>query len=327
MIPPPEDFVWRNRTSRMVQYFVASTSTPVRCWRRDRGRSRRGVQRPGKGRQPVGAGGRPQARKPWHRAGTGTPPDRILHRRGRSYLDLSVMHSNREAIRLYERLKFERINVFTGRTRNVDQRTIVHRFAAAGTTQPLRAHHHPRGAATRIGVNVLDAEAGFFELALGAAASPPRVVERVDHVDRDEPLRRQGGHPSLPRTRRPAGTGTGKVGTCRRPGVPRRIRWSSNRLAANRAPASASTFDRESLRAAIRGAQHCESVLLEEYVEGMDLRIIVIDGRVVAAATRRPPRIQGPDGHDPQPDRETEPTPRGDRRREQHPIDRRPNAA
>lgn len=37
----------------------------------------------------------------------------------------------------------------------------------------------------------------------------------------------------------------------------------------------------------------CENVLLEEYVQGQDLRIIVIDNAVVAAAVRRPPRIQG----------------------------------
>ena len=52
--------------------------------------------------------------------------------------------------------------------------------------------------------------------------------------------------------------------------------------------------DGEALHAAIEEAKtHCETVLLEEYVRGMDLRIIVIDGNIVAAATRRPPRIKG----------------------------------
>jgi GNAT-family acetyltransferase (TIGR03103 family) len=52
--------------------------------------------------------------------------------------------------------------------------------------------------------------------------------------------------------------------------------------------------DGEALHAAIEEAKtHCETVLLEEYVRGMDLRIIVIDGHIVAAATRRPPRIKG----------------------------------
>jgi GNAT-family acetyltransferase (TIGR03103 family) len=52
--------------------------------------------------------------------------------------------------------------------------------------------------------------------------------------------------------------------------------------------------DAAALRIAIDEARKfCENVLLEEYVRGGDLRVIVIDGKVVAAATRRPPRIQG----------------------------------
>jgi GNAT-family acetyltransferase (TIGR03103 family) len=52
--------------------------------------------------------------------------------------------------------------------------------------------------------------------------------------------------------------------------------------------------DAPSLQAAIEEARkYCDTILLEEYVKGIDLRVIVIDGRVVAAATRRPPRIQG----------------------------------
>jgi len=41
----------------------------------------------------------------------------------------------------------------------------------------------------------------------------------------------------------------------------------------------------------------CSKVLLEEMVEGADLRIIVIDYEVVAAAVRRPPKITGDGQH------------------------------
>jgi GNAT-family acetyltransferase (TIGR03103 family) len=55
----------------------------------------------------------------------------------------------------------------------------------------------------------------------------------------------------------------------------------------------------QSLEEAVRLARrHCPDVIIEEYVEGEDLRIIVIDFKVVAAAVRRPPRIVG-NGHDP----------------------------
>lgn len=45
---------------------------------------------------------------------------------------------------------------------------------------------------------------------------------------------------------------------------------------------------------AIRDARHyCDTVILEEYVEGDDLRIVVIDFEVVAAAIRRPAQVTG----------------------------------
>ncbi len=50
----------------------------------------------------------------------------------------------------------------------------------------------------------------------------------------------------------------------------------------------------EDMNAAIENARRVSSeVLLEEYVEGEDLRVVVIDGEVVAAAVRRPPVITG----------------------------------
>jgi GNAT-family acetyltransferase (TIGR03103 family) len=42
-----------------------------------------------------------------------------------------------------------------------------------------------------------------------------------------------------------------------------------------------------------RASMVCHVVVLEELVHGEDLRIIVIDGKLVAAAVRRPPRVLG----------------------------------
>lgn len=52
--------------------------------------------------------------------------------------------------------------------------------------------------------------------------------------------------------------------------------------------------DVEALEAAVTAARTvCPEVLLEQRCEGEDLRVIVIDGRVVAAAVRRPPQVDG----------------------------------
>lgn len=53
----------------------------------------------------------------------------------------------------------------------------------------------------------------------------------------------------------------------------------------------------DEVRAAIaRARQFCDRVVVEQFCAGHDLRIVVIDFRVVAAAVRRPPVVVG-DGH------------------------------
>jgi GNAT-family acetyltransferase (TIGR03103 family) len=57
--------------------------------------------------------------------------------------------------------------------------------------------------------------------------------------------------------------------------------------------------DAEVLERAIAAARRiCDTVILEEYVQGEDLRIVVIDFEVVAAAVRRPPQITGTGQHE-----------------------------
>jgi ribosomal protein S18 acetylase RimI-like enzyme len=51
--------------------------------------------------------------------------------RGRSYVDLSVMHDNREAIGLYEKLGFRRVPYFTLKRKNTINENLI-----------LFHHHH-----------------------------------------------------------------------------------------------------------------------------------------------------------------------------------------
>ena len=50
-------------------------------------------------------------------------------------------------------------------------------------------------------------------------------------------------------------------------------------------------------RAVEAACRHCPEVILEEMVTGDDVRIIVIEAKVVAAAVRRPPQITGTGEH------------------------------
>jgi GNAT-family acetyltransferase (TIGR03103 family) len=208
------------------------------------------------------------------------------------------MHDNREAIRLYERLKFERISVFTVKNRNSFNEPL---FIGSQPEEDLNPYARiiTREAQLRgINVNVLDAEAGYFELSFGgrsvvcreslsemttaiamsrcddkavthrllrsAGLRVPAQVEMIDREQAEQFLQLQGALVVKP-ARGEQGAGI-----------------------------SVDVRDTDALWKAVDEAhRHCETVLLEEYVSGADLRVIVIDGAVVAAATRRPPRIQG----------------------------------
>lgn len=299
MITPPVDFMYAQRTSRVVQFFVASDIRSGDILGVATGIDHvEAFADPERGASLWALAVDPQARNP----GIGQAIVRHMIEyyiaRGRFYLDLSVMHDNREAIRLYERLKFERINVFTVKNKNSFNEPL---FIGSQPQEKLNPYARiiTREAQRRgIGVNVLDAEAGFFELALGGRTVTCR--ESLSELTTSIAMSRCDDKAVTHRLLRKAGLR-----------VPAQGRADSDEDAADfldeygavvvkpargeqGAGISVDVRSRDALVEAVAEARkHCETVLLEEYVQGVDLRIIVIDGRVVAAATRRPPRIQG----------------------------------
>lgn len=299
MIPPPIDFMWNNRTSRGVLFFVAQDIDSGEILGAAAGVDHvEAFEDPEKGSSLWALAVDPQARSP----GVGQALVRHMAEyfiaRGRSYLDLSVMHNNREAIRLYERLKFERINVFTVKNKNSFNEPL---FIGTQPQEGLNPYAKiiTREAQRRgITVNVHDAKAGYFELSLGGRTITCReslselttsiamsrcddksVTHRIlNKAKLRVPAQLEGGNPEE------ADDFLAQHGAV----VVKPARGEQG------AGISVDVRDHEALHAAIEEAKtHCETVLLEEYVPGTDLRVIVIDGRVVAAATRRPPRIKG----------------------------------
>ena len=80
---------------------------------------------------------------------------------------------------------------------------------------------------------------------------------------------------------------------------PRWARWWSSRPGASRARASPSgcAHRRRCGRRVALARRYCPDVLLEEQCEGEDLRVVVIDHEVVAAAVRRPASVIGDGVH------------------------------
>jgi GNAT-family acetyltransferase (TIGR03103 family) len=225
---------------------------------------------------------------------------------GAAHLDLSVLHDNAPAIALYEKLGFSRAQVFCVKRKN----PINEPLFVPGAEDLARCNPYARIIADEairrgIHVEVLDPEWGELRLTHGGR----RVVTReslseltsavaMSRCDDKRVTRRILTDAGLPVPRGRSATGPedaaadeaflAEVGEV----VVKPARGEQGRgiTVGVRTP--------EELAAAVAEArQHCPDVLIEELVEGQDLRVVVIDSEVVAAAVRRPARVTGTGRH------------------------------
>jgi GNAT-family acetyltransferase (TIGR03103 family) len=219
-------------------------------------------------------------------------------RRGRSFMDLSVLHDNKTAIALYEKIGFKRVPVFALKTRSPINEQL---FAGPRTQARLNPHStiiineaRRRG----LGVEVLDAEANYFRLSLGGRSVACReslselttavAVSRCEDKAVTRRLLAKAG--LVVPDQRVSDGGDGDLGFLKRHGsvVVRPARGEQGQ------GVTMDVYDPEILSRAIEAAgRFCRTVLLEQHVRGADLRVVVINDRVVAAAIRRPAGIIG----------------------------------
>lgn len=222
--------------------------------------------------------------------------------RGRSFMDLSVVHDNHEAIALYEKLGFRRIPAFAVKTRNAINQPL-YTVPTIEDGLNLYARIIVEEAQRRgIAVEVLDAKAGYFKLKLGSRAVVCReslselttaiAMSRCDDKAVTRRILEKAGV-TVPAQREAASADENEA-FLREHGrlvvKPARGEQGKGITVDCRTP--------EELATAIDTARtYCESVLLEQLVEGDDLRVIVIGGDVVAAAIRRPAQVTGTGRH------------------------------
>ncbi len=242
-------------------------------------------------------------------AGTGEALVRVLAERyvarGRAYLDLSVLHDNAAAIALYAKLGFVRaaavcvkrknpINtpLFAGRPPGVDD---LNPYAGIIAREALQ-----RG----IRVEVTDAESGEMRLSVGSRTVVTReslselttavAMSRCDDKRVTRRIMERAGVRVARGVRAAEGdlrdaldlmTDVGEV-------VVKPARGEQGR------GITVGVADPAALERAVATAlQHCPDVLVEELVDGDDLRVVVIDRAVVAAAVRRPAEVVGDGRH------------------------------
>jgi GNAT-family acetyltransferase (TIGR03103 family) len=218
--------------------------------------------------------------------------------RGRSFLDLSVMHDNTAAIALYERLGFERIPQFAVKRKNPINEKLFTGTPESSALNPYARIIVNEARRRGIDVEVEDERAGLFRLRLGGRTVACReslselttavALARCDDKALTLRLLARAGL-SVP-DQAPAGSDEENAAFLARHGTIV-VKPAHGEQGAG---ITVGVENEEQMKAAVaRAAQVSTPVLLEQFVEGEDLRIIVIDGRVVAAAVRRPASVTG----------------------------------
>jgi GNAT-family acetyltransferase (TIGR03103 family) len=219
--------------------------------------------------------------------------------RGCAFLDLSVLHDNEQAIALYEKIGFGRVPFFAVKRKN----PINERLFAATSEDDERLNPYARiivNEARRRGiqVDVTDAEGGFFRLTHGGQSVRCResLSELTSAVAMsicdDKAVTRR--IVSAAGVRVPAQIAAGDEGELAAFLAEHgKVVVKPARGEQGRGVAVGLETDKAVADAVIRARAIANEVIVEECIAGEDLRLVVIDYRLVAAAVRRPPRVLG----------------------------------
>ncbi len=222
--------------------------------------------------------------------------------RGRTFLDLSVMHDNRHAIALYEKLGFVRVPVFALKHKNAFNEPLYIAPKPEEQLNPYATIIVNEARRRGIAVEVIDTEENYFSLSLGGRTIVCReslselttavAMSRCDNKRVTRRLLAEAGLSVLPQ----------QIAASRAESEAFLDKYQ--RLVVKPARGEQGMGISVDVRAAPELEQavelarrHCDTVLLERYVEGQDLRIIVIGYEVVAAAVRRPAAVTGTGRH------------------------------
>lgn len=222
--------------------------------------------------------------------------------RGRSFMDLSVMHDNAEAIALYGKLGFEQVPVYCLKRKNPINEKL---FIGPAQDEDLNIYARiivDEARRRGIGVEVLDGAGGFFRLTYGGRSITCR--EALSELTSAVAMSRCDDKTVTRRVLAKAGLTVPEQIVAGDPAENTAFLERHGRIVVKpaRGEQGRGVFvdisTEEGLADALK--EVCalsDCPVLEQFVDGEDLRVVVIDHRVVAAAIRRPARIEGDGRH------------------------------
>ncbi|TFI59066.1 N-acetylglutaminylglutamine synthetase [Sphingomonas parva] len=218
--------------------------------------------------------------------------------RGAAYMDLSVLHDNKGAIALYEKLGFHRLPVFAVKRRNTINERLFAGHDPAKAMNPYARIIINEARRRGIGVDVVDAEGGLFELRSGGRKI--RCRESLSELTTAVALSICDDKAMTRRIVEAAGVAVPDEIGAEDMAAVRAMLEKHGSLVVKPARGEqgrgvAVDLDTiESVEQAIAIArQHSDRVLVESFHKGEDLRLVVIGYKLVAAAIRRPTEVVG----------------------------------
>jgi GNAT-family acetyltransferase (TIGR03103 family) len=217
---------------------------------------------------------------------------------GRSFMDVSVMHDNQEAISLYHKIGFAQVPVYCVKNKNPFNEKLFIGPASHDNLNPYARIIVDEARRRGIAVEIEDAKAGLFSLSLGGRKISCReslsdltsavAMSRCDDKSLTHRLLAKGG------LRVPAqATVSEDEDALAFLAQHHRVVVKPARGEQGHGVYVDLTTNREVLFAVKQVREIADSVLIEEFISGQDLRIIVIGGETVAAAVRKPAAIVG----------------------------------
>ncbi|MEM7500067.1 MAG: N-acetylglutaminylglutamine synthetase [Pseudomonadota bacterium] len=218
--------------------------------------------------------------------------------RGAGFLDLSVLHDNEQAIGLYEKLGFRRVHVYALKRKNPINERLYTGPAVEGDLNPYARIIVDEALRRGIHVSVTDAPRGLFRLTYGGRTIRCReaLTDLTSAVSMSicDDKRATRTIVEAAGVRVPAQmadpSAEARAGFLEQHGevVVKPARGEQGQ------GVSVGLTTPDEVEAAVEAAKRfSDDVIVEECFQGDDLRLVVIDYKVVAAAIRRPALVVG----------------------------------